>query len=411
MEKRERNSKITAAKDRFLSNFLTKPILRKNNLFLITLIILILLPSTLAYTQQDVSTYEKRLEQIEAQINSLKNKINKVKKREASILSELAKIGFEKKLIMKELSLYNTQANKATSELQTIRKKIPPLKAALEQDKKAIEQILVSLYKHGHVNYFGLLLQVKDMRNLISENKNLTRLAEYQNDIVSDYIESLAQLKTAEEQQALKKNEVTQLLRKAKKKKTELEAQERKNRAFVNDITLNKKTYVETLSELESRSQELQKFIQKLLRNEISLPFPLIPLYDNKGSLSWPINGRVVTHFGLQTHPVFQTVTQNNGIEISSEPNEIINSVHPGLVVFNDYFQGYGNLIIIDHGLAYYTLYGHCAEFLVKKGDPVQAGDAIARVGETDSLKGISLYFEIRHKTEPLNPLHWLKRR
>lgn len=411
MEKRERNSKITAAKDRFLSNFLTKPILRKNNLFLITLIILILLPSTLAYTQQDVSTYEKRLEQIEAQINSLKNKINKVKKREASILSELAKIGFEKKLIMKELSLYNTQANKATSELQTIRKKIPPLKAALEQDKKAIEQILVSLYKHGHVNYFGLLLQVKDMGNLISENKNLTRLAEYQNDIISDYIESLAQLKTAEEQQALKKNEVTQLLRKAKKKKTELEAQERKNRAFVNDITLNKKTYVETLSELESRSQELQKFIQKLLRNEISLPFPLIPLYDNKGSLSWPINGRVVTHFGLQTHPVFQTVTQNNGIEISSEPNEIINSVHPGLVVFNDYFQGYGNLIIIDHGLAYYTLYGHCAEFLVKKGDPVQAGDAIARVGETDSLKGISLYFEIRHKTEPLNPLHWLKRR
>jgi septal ring factor EnvC (AmiA/AmiB activator) len=385
--------------------------LRKNNLFLVTLIISILLPLTLTYTQQDVSTYEKRLEQIEAQINSLKNKINKVKKREASILSELAKIGFEKKLIMKELSLYNTQANQATSELQTIRKKIPPIKAALEQDKKAIEQILVSLYKHGHVNYFGLLLQVKDMGNLISENKNLTRLAEYQNDIVSDYIESLAQLRTAEEQQALKKNEVSQLLRKANKKKTELEAQERKNRAFVNDITQNKKTYVETLSELENRSQELQKFIQKLLRNEISLPFPLIPLYENKGSLSWPINGMVVTHFGLQTHPVFQTVTQNNGIEISSDPNEIINSVHPGMVVFNDYFQGYGNLIIIDHGLAYYTLYGHCAEFLVKKGDPVQAGDAIARVGETDSLKGISLYFEIRHKTEPLNPLHWLKRR
>jgi septal ring factor EnvC (AmiA/AmiB activator) len=383
----------------------------KNRVFLLTLIIPLILLSISAQAQQDVTEYEKRLKQIETQISSLKNKINKAQKRETSILSTLSKIGLEKKLIINELSLYNTQADKANSELKVIRNKIPLLKASLAQDKKSIEKILVNLYKHGHVNYFGLLLQVQDMGNLISENKNLTRLAEYQNDIITDYIRALSELRTAERQQALKKSEVTQLLQKASRKKRELEAQERKNRAFINDITRNKNTYTETLKELEGRSQELHNFVQKLLRNEISLPFLLIPLYESKGNLAWPILGEVVTYFGLQKHPVFQTVTQNNGIEIASESNKMIRSVHPGLVVFNDYFQGYGNLIIIDHGLSYYTLYGHCAEFFVKKGDTVQAGDVIARVGETDSLKGISLYFEIRHKTEPLNPLQWLKRR
>jgi septal ring factor EnvC (AmiA/AmiB activator) len=101
----------------------------------------------------------------------------------------------------------------------------------------------------------------------------------------------------------------------------------------------------------------------------------------------------------------------NNGIEISPIKDMIVKSIHPGTVAYTDHFQGYGNLIIIDHGMSYFTLYGHCSDFLVKKGDPVQADQSIAMVGDYSSLKGKTLYFEIRYKTKPLNPLQWLKRR
>jgi septal ring factor EnvC (AmiA/AmiB activator) len=83
-----------------------------------------------------------------------------------------------------------------------------------------------------------------------------------------------------------------------------------------------------------------------------------------------------------------------------------------GRVAYADYFEGYGYLVIIDHGMTYFSLYGHLSsEFLVKKGDFVKEGQPIAMVGEFGSLKEETLYFEVRYKTDPVNPLQWLKRR
>jgi septal ring factor EnvC (AmiA/AmiB activator) len=89
----------------------------------------------------------------------------------------------------------------------------------------------------------------------------------------------------------------------------------------------------------------------------------------------------------------------------------VVKSIHPGIVRYADYHEGYGRLIIIDHGMTYYTLYGHCSELYVTRGDAVQSGDPIALVGDIGSLQGTTLYFEIRHRLEALNPLQWLKRR
>jgi septal ring factor EnvC (AmiA/AmiB activator) len=137
-----------------------------------------------------------------------------------------------------------------------------------------------------------------------------------------------------------------------------------------------------------------------------------VPLYERRGRLPWPIEGRVITAFGFERNPNFKTVVMNQGVEISPGPGKsLILAVHPGKVVYADYFQGYGNLLIVDHGMTYYTLYGHCAEFLAAVGDMVQAGQPLAVVGDTGSLKGECLYFEIRYKTKALDPLQWLSRR
>lgn len=374
--------------------------------------LVLILFSGVSFSQQDISDYQKRLKKISQQIEELRAKIKKEEKKELSILSRLDTIGFSKRLIRKEISLYNVKLGKANRELFSIKKGIPALKAKLDREKQSIEKTLVTMYKFGKFNTLQFMLQAEDMATLISESKNLTLLAKYQEKIIAEYLSTLTQLRTAEEKLESKKQEISHLLYKATQKRKELEAQERKNRTLIREIKKNKETYIQTLEELKERTEQLQLLIKKLLREEITLPFPLIPLYEKKGKLSWPIEGKVVTRFGLQKHPRFNTVTLNNGIEISPRKNSVVvKSIHSGKVVYADYFKGYGDLIIIDHGMTYYSLYGRCSEFLVKKGDLVRTEHPIALVGDISSTKGMVLYFEIRYKTKPLNPLKWLKRR
>jgi len=152
--------------------------------------------------------------------------------------------------------------------------------------------------------------------------------------------------------------------------------------------------------------------MKKIADEQWALPSAFVPLYERRGKLPWPLEGRVITSFGLQRHPRFNTIVMNNGVEIApAKDKSLILAVHAGKVVFADYFQGYGNLLILDHGMTYYTLYGHCSQFLVNVGDMVRADQPVALVGDSGSLNGECLYFEVRYKTKALDPLQWLKRR
>jgi septal ring factor EnvC (AmiA/AmiB activator) len=387
-----------------------KKTLEKSYCFIWISIILMLIITLDAHGQQDVSEYQQRLAKISQQIEQLRLKIEEEEKKESTTLSRLGRIGFNKGLIKKEISLYAIQLEKANRELSSLDKSIPKLEAKLDEEKQSIEKILITTYKFGKFNFLQFMLQAENVGTLISENKNLTILAQYQEKIISNYMENLDQLETAEKELQTKKKEASRLIRNAEKKRKELQAQERKNKALITEIKKNKKLHLETLEELKVRAQQLLILIERLLKEEISFPIDLIPLYEKKGKLPWPIEGKVTTKFGLQRHPQFKTTTMNNGIEISPRKNYVIvRSIHPGKVVYSDYFQGYGNLIIIDHGMSYYTLYGHCSDILVKKGDMVKAEQPIALVGDIGSFEGDSVYFEIRFKTKPLNPLQWLK--
>lgn len=363
-------------------------------------------------SQQDVSEYQKKLNEISGQIKELQTKIEEEEKKESTILSRLDMIGFNKKLIRKEITLYTIQMDRANEELSSIKKIIPELKEKLEREKEAIEKILITVYKFGKFSSLQFILQADDVGTLISEGKHLTLLAQYQENVVSDYIQNLSQLKAAEDKQETKKKDISRLIGEAQKKRKELEEQERKNRTLIGEIKKNRNIHLQTIEELRERHEKLQTLIKKLLEEEVTFPAPLIPLFEKKGALPWPIAGTVVSSFGLQRHPLFKTTTTNNGIDISPKrDNVVVKSIHPGKVVYADYFQGYGNLIIIDHGLTYYSLYGHLSDILIKKGDMVKAEQPIAFVGDIGSLEGVTLYFEIRNKTKPENPLHWLKRR
>jgi septal ring factor EnvC (AmiA/AmiB activator) len=98
-------------------------------------------------------------------------------------------------------------------------------------------------------------------------------------------------------------------------------------------------------------------------------------------------------------------------VDIEAREGAPIRAVHAGSVLYRGWLRGYGNLIILDHGSGYYTLYAHASELLVDEGDRVMAGQAIARVGETGSLAGPRLYFEVRYQGRAEDPAEWLRRR
>lgn len=367
--------------------------------------------SVTSLAPQNASEYEKRLNKIASQINSLKSKIEKETKRESSVLSRLSKLGLQKNLLRNEISYFNTVRERTSSELSRIQKRIAELETELDKKKDSIAKILATLYKFGNFDYFDLLLHADKIDSLLSQNKNLTLLAQHEEQIITGYLKIMQELSSSKETLAEKKSEIEQLMQKAANKKQEFLVQEKNQRDLIKEIAQNKQIYQQTMIEQIERAEQLQSLLKNLLEDKVDLPFTIIPLYEKKSQLPWPISGKIVTKFGNIRHPRYNTVTASKGIEIAPQDDLIVKAIHPGIIRFSDYVPGFGNLIIINHGMSYYSLYGHCSEALVKKEDVVIAGNPIAYVGDIGSMKGTTLHFEIRFKTKPLNPLQWLKRR
>lgn len=365
-----------------------------------------------ASKSQSVSDFEQRLTRINGQIKDLRARLETEARKESSVLSSLAKINLNKNLVERELAAQNVELERGRAELAVIQANARSVRAGVDREREDIERTLVTLYKFGRVDFFQFLLHASDIETYASESKHLSLLARGQDEVVAAYLASLDELRAAESALESKQTDLAEMTRAAKLKRQELETEARKSATLVQEIRKNRSTFEQTLKELSESAEELQKLMNKIISQEWVLPAAFVPLYEQKGRLPWPLEGRVITAFGFEQHPEFKTIVMNKGVEISpAKDKSLILSVHTGKVVFADYFQGYGNLLIIDHGMTYYTLYGHCAEFLAAVGGMVRAGQPVAVVGDTGSLKGECLYFEIRYKTKALDPLQWLKRK
>jgi septal ring factor EnvC (AmiA/AmiB activator) len=122
-----------------------------------------------------------------------------------------------------------------------------------------------------------------------------------------------------------------------------------------------------------------------------------------------PTAGRIRVAFGRQTDPEFGTQTVRNGVEIEAPVGAKVVSVADGRVLFAGWFRGYGQMLIVDHGGNDLTVLGYLDALSVKKGDMVRAGQEIGTVGETGTLSGAGLYFEIRTAGKPVDPQAWLE--
>ncbi len=127
-----------------------------------------------------------------------------------------------------------------------------------------------------------------------------------------------------------------------------------------------------------------------------------------KGRLQPPADGPVAVAFGKVVNPKFNTVTVQNGLDIGAPAGAPVHAVAPGRVVHAGWFKGYGNLVIVDHGEGYHSLVAHLGAMRTAMGEEVEAGAVLGTVGDSGSLKGPYLYFELREKGRPIDPRPWL---
>jgi murein hydrolase activator len=158
------------------------------------------------------------------------------------------------------------------------------------------------------------------------------------------------------------------------------------------------------LGEMEGAAGHLQGMIERMRREEDGES----GFAAARGTLPLPVDGPVTGAFGRHRNPRFDTYTISRGITIKAAEGTPVRAVFRGKVLFADWFRGYGRIAIIDHGAGYYTLYGHLATLAVAAGDDVGAGLTVGHVGETGSLEGPALYFEVRHHGKPEDPKPWL---
>lgn len=143
-------------------------------------------------------------------------------------------------------------------------------------------------------------------------------------------------------------------------------------------------------------------------KEEEALTPEIVGLADKKGDLIWPVYGKIVRGFGVISDKRGIKLT-NPGIDIEVGYGEEVKAAAAGNVIYSSWLRGYGQFIILDHGQGYYTLYANLSDVSVDVGDSISAGQMIARAGDTGSLEGSKLHFEVRHKKEQLNPLEWLR--
>ena len=169
------------------------------------------------------------------------------------------------------------------------------------------------------------------------------------------------------------------------------------------NTTLNKTQ--QTISYLKENEQTLIEAIESLAKIQTPKKIELNGLAQFKGRLRLPIRGQIQRHFGQRKHAGINW----KGILINSASGEPINSINSGQVVFADWLNGFGWVIVIDHGKGFMSLYGHAQTLLKDVGDLVTRGETVALVGQSGGQSSSGLYFEIRHKGSAVDPVKWCR--
>ncbi len=389
---------------RKINNIFSKYLRNKLLIFWLLFFVIILLSPdrSIALTPQE--EYEK----IQKEIKTHKKKLSEVRKRESSILNEIEKTNKELKKTEYELSRLRKKLNLIESNITKLESEIVQKNNIIEKYNEWLKRKLNAIYKYRkNSDILMLFADTDDVSQLIRRAKFLEYITTYEHKLLNDYKKSLEDLKYKEKELYELRTELIKNREKIKTQEAILSKKKKEKEILLISVRREGSSYNRMLKELEEASKRLLEIIRESERKD---EYTATGFSSLKGKLPWPLDGHIVIPYGTQKDPQFHTPIFRSGTYIQSDKDLYAKAVYKGKVVFAEWFKGYGQLVIINHGDGYHTLYGSLSEIFTNVGDIIDINQKIGKVGNSGILNSPGLYFEIRYKGKPLDPLQWLRK-
>ncbi len=350
----------------------------------------------------------KRLAAMQGEVVRLTSDLRGLEGQEAGIIGELERLAADLRLRETELSEVTLRLEELSAGIETHDQRLDELDLAQEERLRYLAFRLREIYKAGPEPGLRRLIAGDDVEDYWKGLTYASFLSVRDAEIVADYRESVALaareragLESARGQVELAQEELTRARDLAAKAKTSRSLMLRR-------VRRDQSKTRQALDELNQASRALSSVVDAVAP---PLATRSLDVRKFRGLLDWPARGVVSAPFGVKIHPRFKTQVPHPGMDIDAPMGSEIVSVFDGNVVFAEWMRGYGLTVIIDHGEGLLSIYAHASVLTVDKNDRVGRGQTLGKVGETGSLRGPYLYFELRLEGEPTDPATWLRPR
>ncbi|MBK8569782.1 MAG: peptidoglycan DD-metalloendopeptidase family protein [Nitrosomonadales bacterium] len=364
---------------------------------------------------------QEELDNLRKHISVLQKELEKTSESQSEATDELRESERAISNSKRKLAELSLQHRAADQTLEKLRQQAQQLETNIQNQQAMLSKLLYQQYLGGKQEYFKLLLNNHDPDQAAREMRYYEYITRSRSTWLNMLRVNLAQLNEVVQQTQQKSGEITALQAEENAQQKILEKDRLARQQVISQFAQQLKQQRHEIGRLQRDENRLSQLIAKLSKmltrqkdkgvfNNDKLPdnrFDGKPFEQLKGKLTLPVMGEVVNKFG-SARP--DSTVLWRGLMLRAANGQPVKSVAAGRVVFADWLRGFGNLLIIDHGKGYMSLYGNNETLYKQVGDVLRGGDTVAAVGNSGGNEDSGVYFELRHRGEPIDPLKWIAR-
>ena len=350
---------------------------------------------------------------IDQDIENLNRKVRDYSEAERSIIADLNQTARRRNDLSVQITKYQTELAVIENEISRIQEESVALSQKIQALEKDLSQRLIALYKLYRLGQLNVLGSARSIHEFIQRKTAFQYILADDHRLMQALSDSRNQMEALIRDLALQKEEKARIQKELQMQAETLKTENTQREQMLVKIQNNKMLALAAIDALKKAAEELDRKIEDFAAEPAAPLEKYAPDEDFtklKGLLNMPVKGIIAGAFGHYLNPRFNVENFRSGIEIKAEKGEPVRAVCKGKVLYAQWFQNYGNMIIIDHGNGYYTVYAYAEELFKAKGDPVETSEVIATVGDTGPMAECALYFEIRRNGKPVNPAEWIKK-
>ena len=368
------------------------------------------LSALLAVTPAGAQEEEAELEELRRAIAERRERVAAYEGQEVSLFAAIQSVEQAARALAREVRRAERAAAEAEREQLGLAQQEVEIAERASRTRAALARRSVALYKAGGAGPVRLIFAPGNLRDRLGRIQAIQRLLDQDQALLERHAAEQAALEEARAELAKAVVRSNAARERLAARQAELADERNARQQLLSRVRRDRARERALLNELEAAALALEQKLADLERDPTALAPGSAPFASRRGALDPPVPGRVLRGFGRIVDEEYRTQTFRSGVDFEVTPGEDVYAVADGSVRFVDWFSGYGRVVILDHGEGWFTVSGHLEEFSVALGDRVRAGDPIGSAGETGSLTGPLLYFEIRKGAAAQDPADWVAR-